>query len=133
MSAFKTLVLPNVDEASEVAAMKRMWAAKLLVHVQDYSKGVAASGGKHKKAAPDQITSTNAVRAYLWFTSEDDSPATFRWICEIFDLDPERTRMRIFHGWRNLTDVGLPKAEKPKKANGKGRAKDKITEETDDE
>lgn len=133
MSAFKQLTFPTVDRDNNTAALKKLWAAKMLVHVQDYAKGVASAGGKRNKTPTEGLTNSNAIRAYRWFIDEDDSPSSFIWVCGLFELDPERTRMRIFHGWRNLMKIGMPKSEQPKRANGKGRAKNKITEEADDE
>jgi hypothetical protein len=52
--------------------------------------------------------------------SKEDHPATFVWICELFDLDPDRTRMSIMHKWRQFLVAG-------------GRDPEPIIEEEDDE
>lgn len=92
------------DAATDLRAMRRLWAAKLLVHAKDYAAGVRAMGGT--KIISTTRSTGQAVelsrRAYSWMTSPEDGPSSFIWICDMFDLDPDRTRMRIFHGWREF-------------------------------
>ena len=114
MSAFDGEVRFGADIASEVRAMRRMWAAKLLVHAKDYAAGVKIMGAKRVKD-PTLNTGTtlvNARKAQAWMSSKADHPSTFIWICELFELDPERTHMQILHNWRALLSSqqagGLP-------------------------
>jgi hypothetical protein len=95
------------DADTELRAMRRLWAAKLLVHAKDYAAGVRAMGG-HKISTTTKSVGNSvelARRAYSWMTSPDDSPASFSWICDIFELDPERTSLKIIHGWREFLVV----------------------------
>lgn len=108
MSAFSDTSAFAIDVAADVKAMRRLWAAKLLVHAKDYAAGVKIMGGKSVTAPTltSGATLAHARKAYAWMCSPDDQPATFVWICGLFDLDPDRTRMRIFHKWREFLVAG---------------------------
>jgi hypothetical protein len=108
----KDSLMSEVDFASEFSAMKRLWAAKLLVHAKDYAAGVKVVGGKRpSNLATSGITCANARKAYTWLTDKSDHPSSFVWICELFDLDPDRTRMRVFHNWREFLRLSKTPAE----------------------
>ena len=90
--------------------MLRLWATKLLIHVKDYASAVKALNGKYEPNG--RLYVGDGRRAYLWIVSDEDAPATFVWVCRLFDLDPERTRSKIFHGWREILKVDTDRAAK---------------------
>lgn len=105
-----------VDMASEIKAMKRLWASKLLIHAKDYAEGVKFMGSVRGRDDSMRIGMFvgEARRAYAWLTSEDTAPSSFVWVCELFDLHPERTRRLIMTNWRQfLKEFKLE--EKPRK------------------
>lgn len=73
----------------------RLWAAKMLIHVKDYTDGVAWR----------QYASTNGLSASLriddystadrWFNDDWDGIGSFIWVCDLFQLNPQRTLQRI--------------------------------------
>ena len=99
-----------IYEDQQVQAIKQLWAAKLLLHARDYAMGIRYTGGKII-TDPQNVAMMDARIARSWIYSPDISPASFIWICDLFNLDPERTRMHIEHKWRDL--VGLSKGKSP--------------------
>jgi hypothetical protein len=90
----------------DLNAIRRLWAAKLLLHAKDYAMGIKATNGKRPKTGRDVGNAVlEARRAYHWIESKENKPASFVWICEIFDFDPDRTRMLIFHRWRDILQM----------------------------
>lgn len=94
----------------QVSAIKQLWAAKLLLHARDYAMGIRATSGRIIKD-PQNTYASDARIARNWIYSTSYAPASFLWICDLFDLDPESTRLRIEHGWREL--IGLDKGKSP--------------------
>lgn len=95
---------------SSTEGMLRMWASKLLLHAKDYARTVRSLRGKYEPNG--RLYVGDGRKAYMWIVSDDDSPATFVWVCRLFELDPERTRSKIFHGWRNILAVDTDRAAK---------------------
>ena len=107
---------PRVDYEENLAALRRLWGAKLLLHAKDYAQGVKVMGGKRVDKTNSGELCLNARLAYSWFTSENTSPASFVWICDMFNLDPERIRMSVFHNWRGLLVTANPRLSNKNKA-----------------
>ena len=101
--------LETSDDAQicqQTKACKRLWAAKMALHVQDYANGVKMTGSKKYK---NQERVANVLRdarkAYNWIFDESDDPASFKWCCALFDIDYNRARHKITHEWRK--NVGI--------------------------
>lgn len=95
----------NVQLSHQITACKRLWAAKMALHIQDYARGVKML--KNKSVRTKQSTGEtmlNARIAYNWIFETNDKPASFIWICSLFDINPEHARMRITHNWRKNLD-----------------------------
>ena len=107
---------PRVDYEENLAALRRLWGAKLLLHAKEYAQGVKVMGGKRVSTANAGELCSNARIAHRWITSESTAPASFVWVCELFNLDPERIRMRIFHNWRGLLVTANPRLPNKNKA-----------------
>jgi hypothetical protein len=109
-------------------AMRQMWAAKLLLHAKDYALGVRAMNGKRYDPKGGLYVS-DARRAHMWFFDDADvGPGSFIWVCDLFELDPERTRNKVIHRWRELLNLD----DKDKRKKEKARAA-RYDEESDDE
>lgn len=71
----------------DCVAERALWASVLELAIRDATceKPRYAGGG------------ANAVRnsALRWIKSESDSPASFRWVCGLFDLCPAVVRRRV--------------------------------------
>ena len=93
-----------MDFSNDIKAMRRLWAAKLLIHARDYALGVKWMGARRmpKEGFKYGDFVGESRRAYAWMCSEEKKPGSFNWICEIFDLQPERTRRMIMTNWRQF-------------------------------
>jgi hypothetical protein len=107
---------PRIDIETNMSALRRLWGAKLLLHAKEYAQGVKLMGGKRVGNANAGELCSNARIAYRWITSESTAPASFIWVCELFNLDPERIRLRIFHNWRGLLVSANPRLSNKNKA-----------------
>lgn len=83
----------NVDP--QVSACLRLWAAKLITHIKDYTD--AAAWEKHVKGSRFTLANEPLHRASsrIWFESPHTGPGTFIWVCELFNLDPQRAYKQI--------------------------------------
>ena len=66
---------------------KKLWAAVLGQAIHDLEKN---NNGEYP---PDK-----------WFTSDYDEPGSFLWICELFEIDPEKTKTAISRRIKNGMD-----------------------------
>jgi hypothetical protein len=82
--------LEYVDE-EDIRACKRLVAAKMNVHVQDFNNGMR---GRCRSRDDFEY-------AKRWFINSDDHPYTFTWSCEILGLDPARIRTALAAKWRS--------------------------------
>jgi hypothetical protein len=78
------------QDSDDIVSCKRLVAAKLNVHVQDFNNGMR---GRCRNRDDFEY-------AKRWFISSDDQPYTFVWSCEILGLDPARIRTAIAAKWR---------------------------------
>jgi hypothetical protein len=103
---FEDALLNGPEMSQEMSGYRRLWASKLIIHAKDYAAGVRIMGAKGVGKTQGNAGGIldNARRARAWLTSTDDAPATFIWICMVFDLDPDRTRNKILHDWRAFVD-----------------------------
>ena len=98
----------NDYHTEQVKAIKKMFAAKLLTHARDYALGVKrASERKNKKGETihEKELSLNARRAVSWMWAESTEPASFIWICDLLEMDADKVRMKIIHGWRAILGI----------------------------
>ena len=98
----------NDYHTEQVKAIKKMFAAKLLTHARDYAIGVKRAGerrGKKDKTHSEKDLSLNARKAASWIWSDSVEPASFIWICDLLDLDYEKVRMKVTHGWRAILGI----------------------------
>jgi hypothetical protein len=78
------------QDADDITACKRLVAAKMGLHVQDFNNGMR---GRCRNRDDFEY-------AKRWFISNDDRPFTFVWSCEILGLDPARIRTTSANKWR---------------------------------
>jgi hypothetical protein len=90
-------------DAEDIRACKRLVAAKLHAHVQDFNNGM-----RGRCRSRDDFE-----HAKRWLINSDDRPFTFVWSCEILGLDPARIRTTIAARWRaeKISDALGPKAQ----------------------
>lgn len=100
--------MDDVQLSQQITACKRLWAAKMAIHVQDYANGVKMTGSKKYK---NQEKVSNVLRdarvAFNWIFDESEETASFKWCCALFNINPERARSKITYQWRN--NLGLDK------------------------
>lgn len=88
----------------EMIAIRKMFAAKLFIHASDYALGIYAESLPRKKER--EIVRYNELkrnenRAKKWFFDDNDnSPASFKWVCDLLDIDYKKTRSKIQSNWR---------------------------------
>ena len=95
-------------------AMRQLWAAKLLLHAKDYAMGVRAMNGK-RYDPQGGLHVSDARRAHMWFFDDDTAPGSYIWVCDLFELDPERTRNMVVHRWRELLKIDTREPTKKRK------------------
>lgn len=101
----------TLDEAQlsqQIQACKRLWAAKMATHIQDYANGVKMTSSKKYK---NQEKVANVLRdarvAFNWIFDESEDTASFKWCCALFKIDYQKARNKITHQWRS--NLGLDK------------------------
>jgi hypothetical protein len=75
----------HADIGDENRADKRLWAAVFHRGILDYAE-VAVSPKLRAKMQPDPVH---------WFESRDNTPGSFDWLCDMFDLDSGRARGEV--------------------------------------
>lgn len=78
------------QEDDDIQACKRLVAAKMGIHVQDFNNGMR---GRCRNRDDFEY-------AKRWIISSADHPFTFVWSCEILGLDPKRVRTALSNKWR---------------------------------
>jgi hypothetical protein len=75
----------HADIGDENRAARRLWAAMFHRGILDYAEA-AVSPKARAKIHPDPVP---------WFESRANTPGAFDWLCDLFDLDPDRARMEV--------------------------------------
>lgn len=68
----------------EIGGYRRLWLAVIQQAAED----------AHSKNAEDK-----PIQAREWFKSDSVSPGSFRWICEVFDIDHVVVTAAVFSGY----------------------------------
>jgi len=95
----------DIQLSHQINSCRRLWASKMALHIQDYARGVKMLKAKSNKSR--QTTGEamlNARIAYNWIFDNSEKPASFIWICSMFDINHEHARMKITHNWRKNLD-----------------------------
>ena len=91
-------LLPSqAERSSRDTPEKALWFAILVQALQDASGAphdVAGCSPASRHARADRLT----VAARAWVASNASRPRSFRWICEIFEIDPDLVRARLKTG-----------------------------------
>jgi len=86
----------EIQLSHEIKSYRRVWAAKMAVHLHDYTQGIEmADKADPKNRAPNNEIMRNARRAYHWIFDEATEPSSFKWVCEILNIDFARARNKI--------------------------------------
>ena len=86
------------SEHNDATPYKRLFAAKLLIHIRDYTEFLKATRSKHQ----NKCKKLEGRQAHAWIYSESEEVAGFRWICTMLDLNPQSVRSRIELKWREI-------------------------------
>lgn len=80
------LVLDGEVQPDEMdVRVRNMWAQMLYLAIQDYQDGI-----KTKNTKSLVFRSAN-----LWLHDDTDRVASFRWVCDVLDIDPARVRAML--------------------------------------
>ena len=92
------------DEGSSegMSSYRRLFAAKMLIHIQDYAKGLRQERALKKRNGGNSVSAHQYYLAKKWLNSDDMEPASFVWTCMLLDLDPGMVRLQIERKWREL-------------------------------
>jgi hypothetical protein len=81
----------------------KLWFAVLAQAFRDYYGDIPSEGpSRYRKVQVNYCQRT----ARAWFLSDSASMGSFRWIAELFELDAQAVRRRLFAGKR--IDLGAP-------------------------
>jgi hypothetical protein len=94
-SQFQSRALFAGLEQSEGAP--KLWFAVLAQPFRDYYGDIPSEGPSRYRKVQVHYCQRSA-RA--WFLSDSASMGSFRWIAELFELDPQAVRKRLFRGSR---------------------------------
>lgn len=97
-------VSANAFMDDQTRACMRLWAAKFHQHIHDYVQA--------KKRG---IGSDDADYALAWMTRDTHDAGGFIWCCNLFGLDPDRIRHKVFFGWKHIAQNMEPPERPPKK------------------
>jgi hypothetical protein len=81
-------------------AIRRLWAAKLMTHMNDYAYYLRANGGK--KAAVQNANYYIGESAKRWFYDDSTKVGSFIWICDVLGFAPDRVLSGLHKNWRNI-------------------------------
>jgi hypothetical protein len=95
----------------------RLWFAVLAQAFRDYYGDIPSEGPSRYRDVQVNYCRRNA-RA--WFLSDSMAMGSFRWIAELFDLDPRAVRRRLFSGARIV--LGDAPEEAPRAASARDDA-----------
>ena len=84
-------------EMHDASPYKRLFAAKLLLHIKDYTEFLRAIRSKKQK-----FGKLEGRKAEAWLFSNNDEPASFLWICSILNLNPQVVRTQVQLKWREI-------------------------------
>jgi hypothetical protein len=108
-SRFQSRALFAGLEQSEGAP--KLWFAVLAQAFRDYYGDIPSEGpSRYRKVQVHYCQRT----ARAWFLSDAITMGSFRWIAELFELDPQAVRKRLFGGVR--IDLGATFDESPPEA-----------------
>jgi hypothetical protein len=101
-SRFQSRALFAGLEQSEGAP--KLWFAVLAQAFRDYYGDIPSEGpSRYRKVQVHYCQRT----ARAWFLSDSNSMGSFRWIAELFELDVQAVRKRLFSGARIALDVSF--------------------------
>jgi hypothetical protein len=81
----------NISISNNFGAYGQLWLGVLQQAVADFEAGLNVErDSKGAKALLDEHR-----RAARWFASHNDGVGSFKWICSIFDMNPEQARKQI--------------------------------------
>ena len=99
-SRFQSRALFAGLEQSEGAP--KLWFAVLAQAFRDYYGDIPSEGpSRYRKVQVNYCQRT----ARAWFLSDSLAMGSFRWIAELFELDPQAVRKRLFSGVRIALEV----------------------------
>ncbi len=106
-SRFQSRALFAGLEQSEGAP--KLWFAVLAQAFRDYYGDIPSEGpSRYRKVQVNYCRRT----ARAWFLSDSPSMGSFRWIAELFELDAQAVRKRLFNGARiNLSETFADNAD----------------------
>ena len=93
---------PDIDAAldycntTEERPYLRLWATALRHSVLDVCR-VLESGRDPEGKADNKLMA--------WFWSDSEEPASFVWMCELFDRDPQQTRRRVVGQFQEIVSL----------------------------
>jgi hypothetical protein len=85
---------------ADVRAVRRLWAAKLMIHLNDYAYYLRANGGK-KPAVMNENYHIGAS-AKRWFYDDSTKIGSFIWICDVLGFAPDRVLNGLHKNWRTI-------------------------------
>lgn len=101
-SRFQSRALFAGLEQSEGAP--KLWFAVLAQAFRDYYGDIPSEGpSRYRKVQVNYCQRT----ARAWFLSDSSSMGSFRWIAELFELDVQAVRKRLFSGARIALDTSF--------------------------
>lgn len=92
---------PDVEETNRspiIRGYMRLWAAVMQRGISDYCTARTRKGYRH-------------TSVYHWFWSNEHRTGSFCWICDLFDIDPDRARTQVLGDWRRHVDRTVSKGE----------------------
>lgn len=81
----------SVGIPDELARPRDLWAAVMHGAVSDLLGKDTTTKGRTRNVINTELS----LSARRWFDSDDCGIGTFRWICSVLELDPERVRGRL--------------------------------------
>ena len=88
----------------------RLWFAVLAQAFRDYYGDIPSEGPSRYRQVQVNYCRRNA-RA--WFLSDSMTMGSFRWIAELFELDPCAVRRRLFSGPRIVLNETIEESARP--------------------
>jgi len=91
----KSEILSQIPE--ELLPEYRVWVEVMFLGILD-----AAMHHGHRLGA-DISWSKDRAQAYWWISDDGmRDVGSFRWCCDLFNLDPERVRNGVFNRWQQI-------------------------------
>lgn len=111
---------PLFDLGIEGENCRLLWVAVLTLAIDDATGNRRRDCGDHARNEAFKVN--HATRAIAWFTSAAVSPGSFRWVCAVLDLDPDRVRNLLHKKFEAATITALANHRRVTPANSRLRA-----------